>query len=233
MKNNSKHKIFFFISFKKFTIIALDEFNEIILKKELLLKSAAEKFDFALFDTFINQNIFKIEKELNEFIKIIYLIIDYDGIFSVNLSIKNKVNKVFLNNDLINNLLIEAKSCCKETLKKATVLHMTIDQFYIDSYIYKTLPKNIRCENLCVGLSFVCIPSNFLQNFEKIFKKYQISIGKTLSYGYVNNFIEVSSNDLGSVCKKILSGINENEVILTNKLPKNLGFFEKFFNFFN
>ena len=233
MRSSSVNKTFIFISLNKFIIISLNELNKINYKKETIFKDQNKKFDLDLFSEFLNDNIFKIEKELGEFIKVIYLIIENEEIFSVNLSIKNKVNKVFLNNDLINNLLIEAKSCCKETLKKATVLHMTIDQFYIDSYIYKTLPKNIRCENLCVGLSFVCIPSNFLQNFEKIFKKYQISIGKTLSYGYVNNFIEVSSNDLGSVCKKILSGINENEVILTNKLPKNLGFFEKFFNFFN
>ncbi len=233
MENNLKYKIFFFINLKKFTIIVLDEFDKVILKKELSLKSSSEKFDFVLFDALINQNIFKIEKELNEFINIIYLIIDYDDIFSINLSIKNKVNNVFLNNELINNLLIEAKSCCKETLENATVMHMTIDQFYIDNYVYKTLPKNIRCENLCVDLNFVCIPNNFLQNFEKIFKKYRISIGRTLSYRYVNNFIEISSKDLGSVSKKILSGFNENEVILTNKLPKNVGFFEKFFNFFN
>ena len=45
-----------------------------------------------LFSEFLNENIFKIEKELGEFIKVIYLIID-EEIFSVNLSIKNKINE--------------------------------------------------------------------------------------------------------------------------------------------
>lgn len=233
MKNNSNNKTLLFLTLNKFTLIVLDEFNKVIFKKELLLKVSSEKFNFELLDNFINQNIFKIEKELNEFVKIIILIIDHNDIFSVNLSIKNKINDVILDNNLINNLLIEAKSYCKETLEKVNVMHMKIDFFYIDNNIYKTLPDKIRFKNLSVDLSFICIPNNFLQNLEKVLNKYQISLGKVLSYKYLNNFIDIANNELGLVSKKILHGFNENEVIFTHKRSKNLSFFEKFFNFFN
>ena len=233
MKNNSNNKTLLFLTLNKFTLIVIDEFNKVIFKKELLLKVSSEKFNFELLDNFINQNIFKIEKELNEFVKIIILIIDHNDIFSVNLSIKNKINDVILNNNLINNLLIEAKSYCKETLEKVNVMHMKIDLFYIDNNIYKTLPDKIRFKNLSVDLSFICIPNNFLQNLEKVLNKYQISLGKVLSYKYLNNFIDIANNELGLVSKKILHGFNENEVIFTHKRSKNLSFFEKFFNFFN
>jgi len=233
MKNNSNNKTLLFLTLNKFTLIVLDEFNKVIFKKELLLKVSSEKFNFELLDNFINQNIFKIEKELNEFVKIIILIIDHNDIFSVNLSIKNKINDVILNNNLINNLLIEAKSCCKKTLEKVNVMHMKIDLFCIDNNIYKTLPDKIRFKNLSVDLSFICIPNNFLENLEKVLNKYQISLGKVLSYKYLNNFIDIANNELGLVSKKILHGFNENEVIFTDKRSKNLSFFEKFFNFFN
>ena len=233
MKNNSNNKTLLFLTLNKFTLIVLDEFNKVIFKKELLLKVSSEKFNFELLDNFINQNIFKIEKELNEFVKIIILIIDHNDIFSVNLSIKNKINDVILNNNLINNLLIEAKSCCKKTLEKVNVMHMKIDLFCIDNNIYKTLPDKIRFKNLSVDLSFICIPNNFLENLEKVLNKYQISLGKVLSYKYLNNFIDIANNELGLVSKKILHGFNENEVIFTHKRSKNLSFFEKFFNFFN
>ncbi len=233
MKNNSNNKTLLFLTLNKFTLIVLDEFNKVIFKKELLLKVSSEKFNFELLDNFINQNIFKIEKELNEFVKIIILIIDHNDIFSVNLSIKNKINDVILDNNLINNLLIEAKSYCKETLEKVNVMHMKIDLFYIDNNIYKTLPDKIRFKNLSVDLSFICIPNNFLQNLEKVLNKYQISLGKVLSYKYLNNFIDIANNELGLVSKKILHGFNENEVIFIHKRSKNLSFFEKFFNFFN
>ena len=233
MKNNSNNKTFLFINLKKFKIIVLDDLNEVIFKKELLLKPSSEKFDFVLFDDFINQNIFKIEKELNEFIKFIFIIIDHNDIFSVNLSIKNKINDVPLNTNLINNLLVEAKSCCRETLEKLDVMHMKIDQFYVDNDIYKTFPHDIRYKDLSVDLSFICIPKNFLQNLEKVLKKYQISIVKILSYQYLNSFIDISGNEPGLVSKKILTGFNENEVIFTSKVLRNQSFFEKFFNFFN
>ena len=233
MKNNSNNKTFFFLNLKKISIIVFDNFNEVVFRNDLSLETSSEKFNFNLLDDFINQNIFRIEKKLNEFIKSIFLIIDHNDIFSVNLSVKNKIKDVPLNASLINNLLVEAKSCCKETLKKANIMHMKIDQFYIDNNIYKTLPDNIRCENLSIDLSFICIPDDILQNLEKTFKKYQISVSKTFCFRYLNSFVDIESNDLSQVSKKILDGFNENEVLLINKRSKNVSFFEKFFNFFN
>ena len=233
MKNNLNNKTFFFLNLKKISIIVFDNFNEVVFRNDLSLETSSEKFNFNLLDDFINQNIFRIEKKLNEFIKSIFLIIDHNDIFSVNLSVKNKIKDVPLNASLINNLLVEAKSCCKETLKKANIMHMKIDQFYIDNNIYKTLPDNIRCENLSIDLSFICIPDDILQNLEKTFKKYQISVSKTFCFRYLNSFVDIESNDLSQVSKKILDGFNENEVLLINKRSKNVSFFEKFFNFFN
>ena len=233
MKNNLVNKTFIFISLNKFIIISLDETNKINYKKETIFKYQNKKFDLDLFDKFLNENIFKIEKELGEFIKVIHLIIENEEIFSVNLSIKNKINETTINTKIINNLLIEAKSYCKETFKKAEVIHMKIDQFYIDNECYKVLPDKVSCKSLSLDLSFICIPNNILNNFEKILNKFQISVYRTISYQYLHSFLKISSNNLELVAQKILAGFNENEVILMRKKPKNLGFFEKFFNFFN
>ncbi len=233
MRSNSVNETFIFISLNKFLIISLNEANKINYKKETIFKDQNKKFDLDLFDEFLNENIFKIEKESGEFIKGIHLIIESENIFSVNLSIKNKINETTINTKIINNLLIEAKSYCKETFKKAEVIHMKIDQFYIDNECYKVLPDKVSCKSLSLDLSFICIPNNILNNFEKILNKFQISVYRTISYQYLHSFLKISSNNLELVAQKILAGFNENEVILMRKKPKNLGFFEKFFNFFN
>ena len=233
MKNNLVNKTFIFISLNKFIIISLDETNKINYKKETIFKYQNKKFDLDLFDKFLNENIFKIEKELGEFIKVIHLIIENEEIFSVNLSIKNKINETTINTKIINNLLIEAKNYCKETLKKTEVIHMKIDQFYIDNEYYKVLPDKISCKSLSLDLSFICIPNYILNNFEKILNKFQISVYRTISYQYLHSFFKINTNNLELVVQKILTGFNENEVILMKKKPKNLGFFEKFFNYFN
>ena len=233
MRNSSVNKTFIFITPNKFIILSLNEANKINYKKETIFKDQNKKFDLNLFSEFLNENIFKIEKELSAFIKVVYLIIENEEIFSVNLSIKNKINEITINEKVINNLLIEAKNYCEETLRKAEVIHMKIDQFFIDNEYYKVLPDKVSCKSLSLDLSFICVPNNILNNFEKILNKFQISVYRTISYQYLHSFLKISSNNLELVAQKILTGFNENEVILMKKKPKNLGFFEKFFNFFN
>ena len=233
MINSSVNKTFIFIAPNKFIILSLNEANKINYKKETIFKDQNKKFDLNLFNEFLNENIFKIEKELGEFIKVIYLIIENEEIFSVNLSIKNKINEITINAKIINNLLIEAKNYCEETLRKAEVIHMKIDQFFIDNEYYKVLPDKVTCKSLSLDLSFICVPKNILNNFEKILNNFQISVYRTISYQYLHSFFKISTNNLELVAQKILTGFNENEVILMKKKPKNLGFFEKFFNYFN
>ncbi len=233
MINSSVNKTFIFIASNKFIILSLNEANKINYKKETIFKDQNKKFDLNLFNEFLNENIFKIEKELGEFIKVIYLIIENEEIFSVNLSIKNKINEITINAKIINNLLIEAKNYCEETLRKAEVIHMKIDQFFIDNEYYKVLPDKVTCKSLSLDLSFICVPKNILNNFEKILNNFQISVYRTISYQYLHSFFKISTNNLELVAQKILTGFNENEVILMKKKPKNLGFFEKFFNYFN
>ena len=233
MRNSSVNKTFIFIASNKFIILSLNEANKINYKKETIFKDQNKKFDLNLFSEFLNENIFKIEKELGEFIKVVYLIIENEEIFSVNLSIKNKINEITINAKVINNLLIEAKNYCDETLRKAEVIHMKIDQFFIDNEYYKVLPDKVSCKSLSLDLSFICVPNNILNNFEKILNKFQISVYRTISYQYLHSFFKINTNNLELVVQKILTGFNENEVILMKKKPKNLGFFEKFFNYFN
>ena len=97
----------------------------------------------------------------------------------------------------------------------------------------KVLPNKVSCKSLSLDLSFICVPNYILNNFEKVLNKFQISVYRTISYQYLHSFLKISSNNLELVAQKILTGFNENEVILMKKKPKNLGFFEKFFNFFN
>ena len=104
MRNSSVNKTFIFITSNKFIILSLNEANKINYKKETIFKDQNKKFDLNLFSEFLNENIFKIEKELGAFIKVVYLIIENEKIFSVNLSIKNKINEITINAKVINNL---------------------------------------------------------------------------------------------------------------------------------
>ena len=161
------------------------------------------------------------------------MIIDHNDFFSVDLSLKKKTNVNQVNNDYINSLLIEAKTQCKKTLENNKIIHLKVDKFIIDSIEYSSLPKKISCNNFSIDVSFICLPSNLIKSYEKIFSKYQIYMSRIISYKYLCKFLESEEDNIFEVAVKILNGVNENEVLLINKSQVNKGFFEKFFSYFN
>ena len=233
MVNNLGNRIFLFLSLDKFTIVALNSTDDYVYKRESSTNNKSNQIDLKFLENFLNENIFKIEKELNEFVKNIFLIIDNRSIFSIHLSIKNKFDNIIINSNSVHKLLLDAKSCCKKTLEDSDILHMKIDKFYVDGTYFKTLPEEKNCKNFCIEMSYICLPKKILKPIEDVLSKYQISLNKTLSFNYLNSFLNDKNNNLYITAQKILDGFNENEVHITSENSKKLGFFEKFFNFFN
>ena len=141
MVNNLENKIFLFLGINKFTIVAINSTNEFVYKGEKLTNNQNNQIELDFLDNFLNENIFKIEKKLNEFVKNIFLIIDHQNIFPIRLSIKNKFDNIIINSNSIHKLILEAKSCCNKTLEDLDILHMKIDKFYIDGTYFEILPE--------------------------------------------------------------------------------------------
>ena len=233
MINNLGNRIFLFLSLDKFTIVALNSTDDYIYKRESSTNNKSNQIDLKFLENFLNENIFKIEKELNEFVKNIFLIIDNQSIFSIHLSIKNKFDNIIINSNSVHKLLLDAKSCCKKTLEDSDILHMKIDKFYVDGTYFKTLPEEKNCKNFCIEMSYICLPKEILKSIEDVLSKYQISLNKTLCFNYLNSFLNDKNNNLYITAQKILDGFNQNEVHITSENSKKSGFFERFFNFFD
>ena len=126
MVNNFSNKTYLFVSTKKFIIVVYNNENKVLYKNEKLKSEKTDKLEFKFLKEFLNRNIFEIEKKINQFIKNIFLIIDLDDIYSIELSIKNKLDNVLLDNNSINSLLAEAKNSCDKTLENVNVIHISI-----------------------------------------------------------------------------------------------------------
>ena len=70
MKNNLGNKIFLFLGLNKLIIVALNSNNDFVYKKETLTNNESNQIDSKFLDNFLSENIFKIEKELNEFLNL-------------------------------------------------------------------------------------------------------------------------------------------------------------------
>ena len=233
MKDKQTFRTYLFLSNEKIIICAINlEDLKIIYEKQTITNNKASIPEPKEIKSFLDDNIYKIEKILNNFIKNIYVILDNENFVSIYLSIKNSTTNEFISTEDLSHSLNEAKNQCKKTLENKKIIHMLIEKYLIDETEYLSLPKNVKCKNFCLDLKFVCLPNNFAQDLEEFLKKYQISIQRILNATYIK---DLSKKDENFFLKahQIVEGCNANEIIISHKKPKIAGIFEKFFNFFS
>ena len=110
---------------------------------------------------------------------------------------------------------------------------MIINKYIIDQKEYLVIPNQINPKNFFIEIRLICVNSKALVNFKKILSMYQISIKKIFNYEYVSSFKIDSRDYISLTANKLIEGFNKNEINLSEKHSKNMGFFEKFFKFFS
>ena len=207
--------------------------NEKIYSEKLAIEENSTQIKFRKMDEFLDSNIFKIEKKLDSFIKDIYVILDSKEFHSIKLSIKKDNNGNLINSEALIHPLSDLKNLCQSNLLNKKIIHFFIEKYVIDNKFYTSLPENVKCNIFSLDTEFICLSKNLIENIEKILKKYHISINQILSAGYLEKFKDNTDNTIFTTASRIIAGHNSNEVLLTNKINKKQGFFERFFNFFN
>ena len=92
MNKEIASETFLSISPNKFGIYLFDKnsFREIYIS-EFTIKSNLTSIDFHLLKEFLDNNIYKIEKNIGKFIDNIFLVIDNKKIFNLDIGIKKKI----------------------------------------------------------------------------------------------------------------------------------------------
>ena len=233
MNSNFNFQSFLFISPKKIIISINDELTfEELYKKENIIRNDINEISFEYINKFLDENILRIEKKLNSFIERIILIIDSDDFIPIEISVKKQNHNQPLTQESLTYSLNEAKDECKKNFEEKKIVHMFIKNYIIDNNNYSFFPKNKICSNFSLDIKFICVPINLIKKFEETLKRYQISINRIVSAGYVLSFFSQNEHNIIRNSKDIINGCNENEVRFINKAHKNIGFFEKFFKLF-
>ena len=233
MSNNLFFETFLYVSKKKF-IIYSSHFDKLekIYKYEKFIENNSSDLDLEQLKEFLDNNILKLEKKIDKFIKNIYVVIDTKNFFNIKLSVKNYNNGNILTPGCLSYSLNEARDQCKKTLENKKIIHMLIDNYRVNNKNYSFLPKNLKCHKYSLDVRFICLSNNLIKELENCLEKYQISINKIICAEYVTSYFENNRDDFFKKTKKITDGCNSNEVEFHNKISRNVGFFEKFFNFF-
>ena len=225
---------YLYISKDKFLIFLFDKKNFVNLYKNELIHDREINFtDLTNLSKFLDENIFKIEKLVGDFIKNIFLIIENDKNLIVNIGIKKKNYENFLNQKYLENSLTELKDLFKENYHRQDILHMIINKYIINGKSYSSIVSDFKSDHLCLEISFISISNDLVIALNKVLEKFQIKISKFFDGEYVKNLSNEDNIELSQMAHKLKNGHNINEVTLVPKNIENKGLFEKFFQLFS
>ena len=233
MIKQTNFETYLYISKNTFNIFVYEKINRKNLYNENL--KVDEQFNFQDLNNlskFLDDNIFKIEKLIGIFIKNIILIIESDEISFVDVGIKKKRYDSLVGNKNLEKTLVELKDLFKESYKDQHIMHMVIVNYFTNGKKYSSFAKDSNINELCLEVSFRSISKNLVLIFDKILEKYQIKVNQYMDGKYISSFFDENFK-LPDMADKIRNGYNENEIIIVPKNVRNIGFFEKFFQFFS
>ena len=222
------------ISNNKFEIYLLDIKNfKNLYKKEFKYQTDLEKIDLNLLDEFLEKNIFSIEKVAGSFVNKINLIIQSKTILNLDLSVKKKNYSQNISDVFLKNILTDIKDLFKESYREYKLMHMLINKYIINEESYTSLKDEINSDEICLEIKLISISNLIVFEIENILKKYQIQVINYFDQQYLKDFFKDEQLEISQMANKILNGVNNNQVLLTSKNTKKLGFFEKFFQLFS
>ena len=230
MIEDTDFETFLYISNNKYQIFVYDKNNSKNLYNEEIKND--NEIELNILSKFLDDNIYKIEKIIKNFIKNIILIIEDDKVLEIGLSIKIKNYEKQLDYKYVKNGLIEAKNIFKENYPDLVMMHMLI----VDNDMSKKLLSNSKKINdnyLYLEVNFICISVSYTHILDKLLGNLQITIEQYMSGNYVKNFLEEDENMIPVIANKLNNGFNKNEVKVISKNKENIGFFERFFQLFS
>ena len=206
--------------------------SKILYKNESNFLELKNQINENRITNFLNDNIFKIERELNQFITDINLIIDSDQFKSINLSVKQNTYGIVTKNDQINTLY-DLKNYVHENYLGYSIIHYLINYYLLDGNIQKSFDLSQNCNHFCFDTTFILINRKDIFFYKKIFEKFYISIEKIICGKYMFDIFNTKKFNECEMGLKISSGFNPYEIFIISKNKQKKGFFEGFFNFFS
>tara|TARA_A100001035_G_C27759210_1_gene490368 strand:- start:950 stop:1654 length:705 start_codon:yes stop_codon:yes gene_type:complete len=224
---------YLYISPNKFGIYLFDKKNyRNLFEDELNFQNEYEDLNFLTLSKFLNDNIFKIEKLIGKFVKNIYLVIENEKILNIKFGIKKKNYHKIISKKYLENTLTEAKDLFKENYREKIILHMLVNNYFINDKKYSNFSEDLYGDELSLEIQFVYISDNFAILLEKTLEKFQIKITRYLDGQYIKKHFQDNNLPLSEMISKIKDGCNENEIRLVPKNKQKSGFFERFFQLF-
>jgi cell division protein FtsA len=208
--NNNNYEIYIDCGLSK---LRASGFHKTNLKKKFHIESKF-LFDHKEIDLEVQKIIIFLEKNTNEYIDNINLMVDSSKMLSVGISISKKIDGLQLKKDDIQFLIQEAKQQISKHYKNQNIVHIIINNYKINDVNYDYLPLNTKCNFVALDILFICLPEETIEYFKNIFYKFDISVSQVIcsSYAKAKNYKENLPSH-GNIAF-INVGFNETSIII-------------------
>lgn len=233
MTEETDFETYLYLSNNKFKIFLFDKKNiKNLFQESIIIENNFNFIEFTELTKFLDKNIFKIEKLIGTFIKNIFLIVENKNNLIIKLCNKKKIENNVKKESLKNNLII-LKNLINENYKNQTIMHILLNNQLIYDDNVTSLIDNEDTNPQYLEVSFIILSNDLIINLNKVMQKFQIKISKFIDGKYVKNYFKDDELELSLATHKLINGFNDNEIVIVPKNAENVGFFERFFNFFS
>ena len=169
--------------------------------------------DSSNLETEIQKIVTTLEKESNEYIDNINLMIDSPKMLSVGISISKKIDGAKLKKKHIQFLVQEAKQQILKYYNNQDIAHIIINNYKIDNINYSYLPDEIKCDFISLDILFICLPTDLVTYFKNIFSKSNILVNQIICCSYAKSVNYKDKLNLSGNVSFIDVGFNRTSII--------------------
>ena len=181
--NNENFQTFFDCGFSKIRAGAFNNNNQ---GKNFYVES--EFFtDRTNLELKIQKIITSLERDTNEYINNINLMIDSPQMLSISISLSKKLDGSKLKKTNIQFLIQEAKQQILKYYANYNIAHIIINNYTIDDLEYSYLPDEIKCHFISLDILFICLPTDLVLYYKDIFSKSNILIKQIICTSYAKS----------------------------------------------
>jgi len=161
----------------------------------------------------IEKIITSFEKDTNEYIDNINLMIDSPKMLSIGISVSKKLDGSKLKQVNVQFLVQEAKQQILKYYENHNIAHIIINNYKIDSIDYSYLPDEIKCHFISLDILFICLPTDLVFYFKNIFSKSNILINEIICSSYAKSINYKNNLNLTGYVSFIDVGFNKTSII--------------------
>ena len=120
-------------------------------------------------DIKIKNIVTSLEKNTDEYLDSINLMIDSQKMLTIGVSISKKLDGSKLKKEDIQFLIQDAKQQLLKNYPNQNIVHIIIQNYKIDDTNYNFFPDKMNCNLISIDVLFICIPKNIIDYYKRIF----------------------------------------------------------------